>query len=134
VRLGALRCRRREPARRLGALLAIFALVLQLGLPLAHDPIGLGLAAPLLGAPLCHVGASGAGGHAPLPAAPGQGALCPICLGLAAASSAVLPPDPGSAALAALSTDAPPLLRPAAAPPSPVLHGAAQPRAPPALA
>jgi hypothetical protein len=131
VRFGALRRRRREPTRRFGALLAIFALVLQLGLPLAHDPIGLGFAAPLVGAPLCHVGA---GGHAPLPASPGQGALCPICLGLAAASSAVLPPDPGTTIVAALSADAPPPLPLAAAPPLPVLHGAVQPRAPPALA
>ena len=60
--------------------------------------------------------------------------VCPICLGLAAASSAVLPPDPGNTIVAALSRDAPPPLRPAAAPPSPVLRIAAQPRAPPALA
>ena len=126
--------RRRGFAWRTGALLAYFSLILQVGLAAAHEPVGLGFASPLFGAPLCHFSGSGATNHAPSPAAPGQGALCPICLGLAAASSAVLPPDPGSAVLVLDLPSVPVPLRLNDAHPAHALRIAAQPRAPPVLA
>ncbi len=126
--------RRRGPVRRFGAFLALAALVLQLGLPLAYCPIELGFAGPIPGAPLCHVGGGGAGGHAPLPASSGQGTLCPICLGLVAASSTVLPPDPGGAVLAAVLAGPSLPLPPREAHRALAPRRAAQPRAPPVFA
>jgi hypothetical protein len=115
-------------ARRIGTWLSLFALGLQLGLLVVQAPMALG-AAPTLSLPLCH--ARTAGDHAP--AAPDKVALCPLCLGVAQASAAVLPPDPAVAAvlLPRLAERAP-----AAAIAPPRAHdpgGIAQPRAPPAF-
>jgi len=115
--------------RRLGAFLGVLALLLQMGVPLAHDPMGLGALGPFIGAPLCHVG----GGGGDQPAAPDKGALCPICLGLAASACFIAPPSQPGIALAALP--AAPLPPPSApAPPHFSRGDPAQPRGPPALA
>jgi hypothetical protein len=116
--------------RRLGAFLGMLALLLQMGVPLAHDPMGLGALDPLLGAPLCHVGGSSGTDQ---PAAPDKSALCPICLGLAANACFLAPPSQPGIALAALPAIAPPL---PSDPAPPHFHRGdpAQPRGPPALA
>jgi hypothetical protein len=82
-------------ARRVSALLAMLALLLQLGVPLAHDPIGLGAVAPWLGAALCHAGSDAAHRSAPAqdpaPADP-KASLCPICISLQASLGFIAPP------------------------------------------
>ncbi|HUK60407.1 MAG TPA: DUF2946 family protein [Stellaceae bacterium] len=120
--------RPRAPAGRLGAFLGILALLLQLGVPLAHEPLAQGFASPL-----CHVGGIGADRHVPAPASSDHGALCPICLGLAAAASALVPPDPASGLILAALPSAPLTAWPASAEAAPTPHRAAQPRAPPAV-
>ena len=116
--------------RRLGAVLGVLALVLQMAVPLAHDPVGLGTLGAVLGVPLCHAGGSGGSDQ---PAAPDKGALCPICLGLAASACFLSPPAQPGIALAALP--AAPLPPPADRAPRRTARGdPAQPRGPPALA
>jgi hypothetical protein len=114
------------------ALLGILALLLQMSMPLAHDPMGLGQSAPLLG-PLCHAGADGAGSKAPRSDDGSGKTLCQLCLGLAAASSFVSPP-----ALPGVTLAQSPLPQFAATADSPRGQpgrgGSAQPRAPPILA
>lgn len=121
--------------RRVGAFLGMLALLFQMGVPLAHDPAGLGALAPWLGLPLCHAAGAGAADPSPTAPAPGKSALCPICLGLAAGAALVVPPAAGGVVVAAL-----PQLRlptPRALAIAPARHdrgGPAQPRGPPALA
>lgn len=115
--------------RRLGAFLGVLALLLQMGVALAHDPLRLGAAVPWLGAPLCHVGGNGNTGQ---PSAPGKSAVCPLCLGLAGNACFITPQAVAGMAVAALPAPAPPL------PPSTVPRRSArgdpvQPRGPPAL-
>ena len=127
------RLRGAGPARGIGALAGMLALLLQLGVPLAHDPAGLGPLAPLLGVAMCHVGAGGTAGSPrgdSTPSAPRNATLCPICLGLQATASFLAPPAAGFVAVASLPAP-PPLSQPGIvqdlhAPGSP-----AQPRAPP---
>ncbi|HXQ51766.1 MAG TPA: DUF2946 family protein [Stellaceae bacterium] len=125
------RLRRSRGARSAGALLGILALLFQMGVPLAHDPLVLGAAAPWLGIPVCHVGMPQDTPSAPTQ--PDRLAPCAVCLGLAASACLVLPPAAGGIVLAASpapSTLAPPAFeRPARD-----VGGFAQPRAPPVLA
>jgi hypothetical protein len=112
-------------ARRIGTVLSLFALGLQLGLQL---PMAFG-ATPSLALPLCHVGTNE--NHAP--ATPGMAAPCPLCLGAAQAGAAVLPPDP---VIAAVLPPQPAELAPVPGAAPPRAHdpgGNAQPRAPPAF-
>jgi len=124
------RLRRAALVRRLAGCCGMLAIALQLGLAVAHDPSGLGAAMPWLGAAICHFGGDGT---APA-GAPGdqKSGICPICLGLQATASALMPPEIGSV----LAT-----LVPVSGPPWPVRErafvrassdGSAQPRAPPA--
>jgi hypothetical protein len=114
-------------ARRIGTAFALLALGLQLGLLVVQVPMALA-ATPPLALALCHVGDGGA--HAP--ATPGKAVPCPLCLGVAQASAAVLPPDPvGAAVLVPQLAE----LLPVAAVGPLCAHdpgGTAQPRAPPA--
>jgi hypothetical protein len=116
--------------RRFGAFLGVLALLLQMGVPLAHDPLGLGAMGPWLDAPLCHAGGSGGTDQ---PAAPEKSGLCPICLGLAANACFVAPPAAAGVALVVLPTTQPPPPS-AIAPPGYARGDPAQPRGPPALA
>jgi hypothetical protein len=125
------RLRRSRPARAVGVVLGALALLLQMGVALAHDPLGRGTALPWLGVPLCHVGAPQGNPSAPTP--PDQAAPCPICLGLAASAALVLPPVVPGVVPVSLPV---PL---ASVPPAIVRHardvdGRAQPRAPPVFA
>lgn len=99
------RLRRAAAARRASALLATLALLLQLGVPLAHDPIGLGSFAPWLGTALCHAGSDAAHRSAPAqnptPADP-KGSLCPICVSLQASLGFIAPPAGASVSAVAL--------------------------------
>jgi hypothetical protein len=113
--------RRAGLPRRIVGLFGMLAIVLQLGVALAHEP-----AESWLGAAMCHAG----GGN---PAAPAdkKSALCPVCLGLQANGAALVPPLPGIIAL-----DCVPAAMPL--PPSRVVAqgghdpgSPAQPRAPP---
>ena len=114
--------------RRLGAFLGVLALLVQMGVSLAHEPVALGAAAPLFGAPLCHVG----GGGGSQPPAPEKSAVCPICLSVAANACFVAPPGPAGLALAAPA--AAPLPLPLTSTPRRSARGdPAQPRGPPAL-
>ena len=125
------RLRRDGAARRVSAFVALYALLLQLAVPLAHDPIGIGTFAPWLDAPLCHAGNS-------VPAAPGdqtpvgtQSHLCPLCVSLQACGSFIAP-----LAGAGLVAVLPPAMRPAPLPaPVRLTHASGftpQSRAPPA--
>jgi hypothetical protein len=123
----------RRPVRRLGVILGMLALLLQMGVPLAHDPVGLGALAPWLGLPLCHAGGDSTADHGPAAPAPGTSALCPICFGLAAGAALIAPPAAGGIVVAAL----PQMPLPPASDTAPdrrVRSGPAQPRAPPGFA
>lgn len=121
------RLRRAGRWRDWSAAAALLALVLQMGMLLAQAPFG-GAAASWLGMPLCHAAPAGA------PAAPDQRASCPICLGIAAGGTALLPPPVAGIAVAA-AVVALPSFHPAL-PERPAYDAAsaAQPRAPPTLA
>jgi hypothetical protein len=87
------RLRRDGAARSVSALVALWALLLQLAVPLAHDPLGIGTFTPWLDAPLCHAGIA-----ATIPSAPGtplpadtQSHLCPLCVALQACGSFIMP-------------------------------------------
>ena len=109
--------------RHLGAFLAMLALLLQMGVPLAHDPTGLAG----LGAPLCHVGARGG---AQQPAQGGASVACPLCLAIAAGANLAPPPAAGIIAVAAPLAEA--LPPPADAPPRVAARFTpSQPRGPP---
>src|SRR5665213_2592618 len=88
-----MRIMRARPARSLGTILALFALLLQAGVALAHQPLLVGAFAPGVGLAMCHV----ATGNAPEksggtgPSAPDKVAFCSICLGLQASASFCLP-------------------------------------------
>jgi hypothetical protein len=123
------RLRRAGLARRLAGFCGMLAVVIQLGLPILHDPAGLIAAAPWFGVPICHVGGGGTSGPA-LPSDQKSG-LCPICLGLQATATALIPPDPGLIAEVSL-----PAAQPLPPIPATVRTGRdpgspAQPRAPP---
>lgn len=79
---------------RAGALLAVFALVLQMGASLAHQPIGLGPFAAWPGAALCHAGNGDrpVPAGAPAPADPAKSYTCPICILLQASAACFMPP------------------------------------------
>jgi hypothetical protein len=122
--------------RGLGTILALLALLLQTGVPLAHQPLVMGSFAPGLGMPMCHVatGAASDKSGGATPSAPGKIAYCPICLGLLADASGCLP----NAVAAGLAL-APPEVVALRLPPGKVGRTrerayASQPRAPPALA
>jgi hypothetical protein len=122
-----------SPSRVVGAFLGVLALLLQMGVALAHDPAGLATGAPGLGLPLCHAGGDGAAGPAHGPPAPGKAAVCSLCLGLAAGAGLMPPPAIPGVAIAAL----PQLALPRPPESAPQLHtrgGPAQPRGPPSLA
>lgn len=118
--------------REAGAAFGLLALLFQMGVPLAHDPAGLGLLDPLADAPLCHVGAPG--DRQSSPSQPDQGvAICPLCLGIAASGVLLMPPSPGIAVIAAVAPA--PLADPVAfVRKAHGSAGSAQPRAPPVLA
>jgi hypothetical protein len=116
--------------RHLGAFLGMLALLFQMGVPLAHDPVGLGALAPWLGVALCRAGGAADPSHAP--AAPGKSAVCPICLGLATSADLVSPPAVAGIAIAALPLPLQP--PPGIAPRRHDRGGPAQPRGPPSLA
>lgn len=128
------RLRRDGVARSVSACLAVLALMLQLGVPLAHDPVGMGAFAPWLGTALCHAG--GGTADRPLPAnhpAPSdpKAYLCPICISMQASGSFVAPPA-GASVVAALPPPQPPSFPPMAVPIAHAPGFTAQPRAPPA--
>lgn len=126
--------RRDGTARSLGALLAMLALLLQLGVPAAHDPVGLGAVVPWLGSALCRAGSDAANRFPPAdnPAPSDRKTdLCPVCVLLQACSSFIVPPIHASL-VAALPLSIPPV-PPHAAVLIAYLSGfTAQPRAPPA--
>lgn len=126
---------RRHCLRQVGALLGVLALLLQMGVALAHDPTGLAALAPGLGLPLCHV-ASGDRTADPsqAPAAPNKSAICPLCLGLAAGAAFISPPAIGGVAIAASPQTALPHLPDIASPRHDRRGRPAQPRGPPTLA
>jgi len=128
------RLRRAGAVRRASALLASLALLLQLGVPLAHDPVGLGTFAPWLGAPLCHAGSDTANRSLPSdqPApADRKSSLCPICVSLQVSGSFVAPPAGISLVAVAITRASP--APPRAAPYLAYAFGfTSQPRGPPA--
>jgi len=113
---------------------AILALVLQLALPLADDPVGRSALGPWSGFPLCHArGAVDQPANHSLPSAPSRCALCPLCLALQAAGTFVAPPRPAD--LLAAAAQPLRLSFPSATVSAPRSAGVlAQPRAPPVLA
>ena len=127
------RLRRNGPTRWLGAWVATLAVVVQLSVPLAQDPIGAVPLGPWLGFPLCHATIAGHGtkGGTPAPTMPGDCSLCPLCIALRVASAFLPPPHAPTtaavvavpAAIAPLRTSAPRLRR--------IARSLAQPRAPP---
>jgi hypothetical protein len=124
------RLRRTGLARSLAGFCGMLAVVIQLGVPIAHDPAGLGSASPWLGAAICHFGGR-EGTTTPGVPAGQKSELCPICLGLQATAAALIAPDAGAIALASRpASQLLPLIRDAARsghdPGQP-----AQPRAPP---
>src|SRR5665213_2630515 len=130
-----MRIMRARPARSLGTILALFALLLQAGVALAHQPLLVGAFAPGVGLAMCHVASGNApeksGGTAP--SAPDKVAFCSICLGLQASASFCLP-VPAVAGLARALPQAVKL----ALPPDPIRAMripalSSQPRAPPTL-
>jgi hypothetical protein len=121
------------PARIVGAFLGVLALLLQMGVALAHDPAGMAAGAPWLGLPLCHAGSDGAAAPAHGPSAPGKAAVCSLCLGLAAGAGLVPPPAIAGISVAASSQPALPR-RPERARQAHARGGPAQPRGPPSLA
>jgi hypothetical protein len=112
------------------AFAALLALIIQMSVAVAHDPLEGALG---WGVPLCHAGGASAG-HPAAPAPPAGAPLCPVCVGLAACSAAVLPPPVLGAPMLAFAP-VPVVFRAAA---SEILAyppvSTAQPRAPPALA
>jgi hypothetical protein len=86
------RLRRDGTARSVGAFFALCALLLQVAVPLAHDPSGIGTFTPWLDVPLCHAGNapanSPAGDQGPAGAA---SHLCPLCFALQACGTYVAP-------------------------------------------
>ncbi len=125
--------RRDRTARRVGAWLAVFALLLQMALPLAHDPLGLAMVAPGLSSPICHAGATaaeGAPGQRPASHDPACG-ICPLCITLQS-GGVFLAPSAGAGILAAFLPAAKPTPVAAASGAVRSLRVASQPRAPPA--
>ncbi len=114
--------------RRTGAVIAIIALLWQLGLP-----VGVGSAAPWPGGmALCHAGGTAADRAAPaMPGAPDHACQCPLCFLLQAGSVSLAPPDGVSLAVASVRL-APSLPRLVVVHLAQTAGVIAQPRAPPA--
>ena len=120
--------------RRTSALVTMLALLVQLSVPLAHDPVGLGTFASWLDAPLCHAGGDPANrtspANAPTPA-DSKCLLCPICISLQANASFIAPPADASLPAVAVTRVSP--VPPHATPRLAYAFGfISQPRAPPA--
>ena len=79
---------------RLGALLALWAMLLPALLPLVHHP------AVLMGEaqPICHI-TLGGGGHQQAPDHGKAQSACPICQGLSSLAQGFVAPDSGAVAL-----------------------------------
>jgi hypothetical protein len=115
--------------RRAAALFGTLGLLVQALITAWHQPSAAAPGAPF-GLALCHVGPTGSPGKPG--EGPAKGALCPICMALAAGGSAVMPEGVALRLPAAAPARMP---REARLNPLPHLgHSAAQPRGPPLAA